>query len=202
VPDAEIHQISPRTWVWQRYDPAVKADLFSSALVTGFGLYLVDPIPLPLNHLRALRCEAEIAGIVITNANHARAAAQYSKSLSAPIFAHRDALAELDGSELRDINEGTVLRGDLEIIEIPGAALGEIAISAGDDGGTIIVGDALINFEPYGFTFLPGKYCQDEKQMRISLRKLLERPAERLVFAHGMPIVKGATARLRELLGK
>ena len=196
----EIHQISRQISVWQRYDPALKADLFSTALLTDIGLYLVDPIPLPPDEVRALGGEREIAGIVVTNANHARSAAQHSKTFAAPIFAHRDTFPELDASELKEIKDGSVLRGELEIIEIPGAAAGEIAIYAAADGGTIIVGDALINFEPYGFTFLPGKYCQGEKQMRVSLRKLLEHPAERLLFAHGMPILKEATARLRGLL--
>jgi len=57
----------------------------------------------------------------------------------------------------------------------------------------------LINFEPYGFSFLPRKYCLNEKQMRSSLHQLLARPAERMLFAHGVPILSGATARLRHL---
>ena len=77
---------------------------------------------------------------------------------------------------------------------------GEIALYHSPNGGTLIVGDALINFEPYGFTFLPGKYCLDEKEMRRSLLKLLDRKAERILFAHGLPIVSNATARLRRLL--
>jgi hypothetical protein len=202
VSDAEIHQVSARVWIWQRYDPAVKADLFSTALLTDIGLYLVDPIPLPLDGVRVIGGERAFAGIVITNANHARSAAQHSKTFAAPISAHRDTLTELNGGELKEVKDGSVLRGDLDIIEIPGAAAGEIAIYAAANGGTIVVGDALINFEPYGFTFLPGKYCENQKRMRSSLRKLLARPAERLLFAHGMPILKEATARLRELLGE
>ena len=198
----EIHQVLPRISVWQRYDPAVKADLFSTALLTDIGLYLVDPILLPPDDVRALGSEREIAGIVVTNANHARSAAAHSETFAAPIFAHRDTFPELKGGELKEVQDGSVVRGDLEIIEIPGAAAGEIAIYAAADGGTIIVGDALINFEPYGFTFLPAKYCENQKRMRTSLRKLLAHPAGRLLFAHGMPILKEATARLRELLGE
>jgi glyoxylase-like metal-dependent hydrolase (beta-lactamase superfamily II) len=62
------------------------------------------------------------------------------------------------------------------------------------------MGDALINFEPYGFTFLPAKYCSNQKQMRRSLRKLLDYKAERIFFAHGTPILAGASERLKSLL--
>jgi len=68
------------------------------------------------------------------------------------------------------------------------------------DGGTLIVGDALINFESYGFTFLPAKYCSNQKQMRRSLRKLLDYRAQRMLFAHGTPILSDASERLRGLL--
>ena len=63
-----------------------------------------------------------------------------------------------------------------------------------------IIGDALINFAPYGFTFLPAKYCSNQKQMRQSLGKLLAYKAERMFFAHGLPILSAASERLRGLL--
>jgi hypothetical protein len=81
-----------------------------------------------------------------------------------------------------------------------GAVAGEIALYHPSNGGTLVVGDALINFEPRGFTFLPRKYCENEKKMRSSLRQLLAKPAERLFFSHGTPILSGATDRLRQLL--
>ena len=64
----------------------------------------------------------------------------------------------------------------------------------------MIVGDALINFEPYGFDFLPAKYCRDFKLMRRSLPKLLGYTFERMLFAHGTPILSGARAKLERLL--
>ena len=64
----------------------------------------------------------------------------------------------------------------------------------------MIMGDALINFEPYGFTFLPAKYCSNAKMMRRSLPKLLDYSFDRMLFAHGTPIVCGARQRLEELL--
>lgn len=196
----EIHQITPSISVWLHYDSAVKADLFSSALLTANGLYLVDPTPLPEGQLSALFRTGQLSGVIVTNANHARSAPAYSARFSVPVFAQADTFAELTGSELREVRDGSLIPGDLTVVEIPGAARGEIAIHDARNGGTLIVGDALINFEPYGFTFLPAKYCQNEKRMRVSLRKLLDRPAQRLLFAHGTPISAHATDRLRQLI--
>jgi glyoxylase-like metal-dependent hydrolase (beta-lactamase superfamily II) len=86
------------------------------------------------------------------------------------------------------------------VIAIEGAAAGEIALHYVPDGGTFIIGDALIDFEPYGFTFLPGKYCTNEKEMRRSLAKLLDYKADRILFAHDTPILAHASDRLRGLL--
>jgi glyoxylase-like metal-dependent hydrolase (beta-lactamase superfamily II) len=86
------------------------------------------------------------------------------------------------------------------VVALEGAASGEIALLYTPNSGTFIVGDALINFEPYGFAFLPGKYCSNQKQMRRSLRKLLDYKAERILFAHGTPILAGASDRLKSLL--
>lgn len=88
----------------------------------------------------------------------------------------------------------------LAAIPIEGAASGEMAFHFADSGGTLVIGDALINFEPYGFTLLPSKYCSNQRQMRGSLRPLLDWPFERLLFAHGSPILSSARARLETLL--
>jgi hypothetical protein len=64
-----------------------------------------------------------------------------------------------------------------------------------------VVGEALINVAPYGFSMLPEKYCEDAKRGRVSLRKLPRYPVEVLVFAHGLPIVSGAAERLAEVAG-
>ena len=196
----EIHRLSDRLWVWQHYDPAVKAELFSSAILTSSGLYVVDPIPLAEDSLRELSQVGPIAGIIVTNANHHRSVGQYSDRFSVPVFAHPNAFPDSKPNRFNEVIGASPIGGDLEVIEIDGAVAGEIALHEPSNGGTLIIGDALINFEPDGFTFLPRKYCENEKQMRQSLTQLLTCPAERMLFAHGTPILSGATNRLRELL--
>ena len=197
---SELVVVAPGLRIWQTYDSAVKADLFSTAVATADGLYLVDPILLEDDALAELLGEGSIVGIIVTNANHPRAAPHFAQKFSVPIFALPQSIPNETRSDFREVIDGYNICDELRVIGIDGAVPGEIALYYMLDGGTLIVGDTLINFEPYGFNFLPGKYCSDEKEMRRSLRKLLAHPAERMLFAHGTPITSHAGERLKRLL--
>jgi glyoxylase-like metal-dependent hydrolase (beta-lactamase superfamily II) len=200
VTTPDFHHLLPGFWVWQAYDSTAKVDLFSSAILTSVGIYIVDPIPLPDPQLREFSEAAKVAGIIVTNANHPRASSAYSDRFSAPVLAGTHSFPDLKPARFSEAKNGTAIGGELDVIQVDGAVAGEVALYHASNGGTLIVGDALINFEPYGFSFLPRKYCLNQKQMRSSLHQLLARPAERILFAHGTPILSGATARLQRLL--
>ena len=192
----EFASISTSYALWHTYDPKIKAELFSTALAAGNGLIIIDPIALPATHRTDLESLGRVARIVITNANHARNAATFAHSYSAPIFAPPELRGELRSHNLHD---GLAI-GPLRVIRIEGAADGEFALYHADDGGTLIMGDALINFDPHGFTLLPRKYCANQKQMVRSLRKLLDFDFSRIFFAHGNPIMIRAREQLESLL--
>ncbi|MFL6520453.1 MAG: hypothetical protein ACJ8NS_09570 [Chthoniobacterales bacterium] len=180
----EIEPVAPGLSLWRVYDPAVKAELYSAALTVAERTYLVDPVPLTPVALVQLRSESAVAGIVVTNENHHRAAAEFAEMFQAPIYLH----------------DSHPFPPGLTAVPIEGAVPGEIALHSEAAGGVLIVGDALINFEPYGFTFLPAKYCSNVKVMRRSLPKLLDYSFERILFAHGTPILARAYQRLKQLL--
>jgi glyoxylase-like metal-dependent hydrolase (beta-lactamase superfamily II) len=151
-------------------------------------------------HWINLLAQVVLRGIIVTNGNHYRESASFAAEFSAPVFGHGEVFHHKPLRESRIINGDKICDG-LTVIGIGGAARGEIALHYAPDGGTLMVGDALINFRPYGFTFLPGKYCSNEREMRRSLRRLLDYKAERILFAHGTPILSGASDRLKSLLG-
>ena len=196
----DFDRITPYLCVWHGYDPAVKADLYSTCLLTSNDVYLIHPIPLNSEALDELVNSGRVAGIIVTNSNHHRASARFAEQFSAPIFSHADTFPDRLPSQFRNVADGHEICGELRSIGIEGAVPGEIVLHYAPDGGTLIVGDALINFEPYGFTFLPGKYCSNGKEMRRSLRRLLDYKAERILFAHSTPILSGASNRLQALL--
>ena len=198
----EIEKVVEGAFIWHAYDPAVKADLFSSALKASSGSYIIDPICLGSDAWKTFPRNQKAAAIVVTNANHARASIEFAQTLSALIFVHPELLGNPELPDAIGIPESGALSDGVTAVPIPGGPTGEIALHLADNGGTLVVGDALINFGPSGFNFLPAKYCSDSKEMRRSLRKLLDYSFERLLFAHGTPIVSHPRARLEQLFTK
>jgi hypothetical protein len=197
----EVDEVSPGIFVWQAYDSKVKADLFSTALETHAGTYLVDPIPLGSNGLLSLWARRKAAGIFVSNANHARATTEFAKTFSIPIYVHDELRGSPDFLQATWVQDGEVFSQGLTAIAIDGGPMGETALHYDDNGGTLVLGDALINFEPHRFGLLPARYCLDSNLMRRSLGKLLDYAFERMLFAHGTPILSGARARVEQLLG-
>lgn len=193
----EFHQLRADLFVWQAYEPAVKTDLTCCACRTAQGLVFIDPIPLQKDAEAELLAIAPPRAIILTSGNHDRAAADYRKRFSIPIYAHADAVAEFSFPLDHTVADGETVLDEFTVIRIPGAAAGEIALHRGD---AVHIGDALIHLAPYGFALLPDKYCDDPKEMRIALGKLLRIPFEVLTFAHGLPIVARARQRLSQLL--
>jgi hypothetical protein len=196
----EVDEVLPDILVWQAYDSKSRADLFSTALTTHAGTYIVDPIMLGPDGLRSLCAQRRAAGIFVTNVNHARAAVEFARALSLPIFAHSQLSDAPDFPQVIAVQDGEELSRGLTAIALDGGPAGEMALHYNDNAGTIILGDALINFEPHGFGVLPAKYCLDANLMRQSLAKLLNYPFERMFFAHGTPILSGARVRVERLL--
>jgi glyoxylase-like metal-dependent hydrolase (beta-lactamase superfamily II) len=198
--EVELQPVCPSVFTWSRYAPEVKADLWSTAVIGDRGAYLVDPIAIDAETLRNALKPAEVLGVVVTNENHERAAAEIARKFMVGVHSRADARAALNLPDGSDVSDGEHFAPGVTAIAIDGAPAGEIAIYAEPDGGTLIIGDALINMGSYGFTFLPAKYCRNQKQMRRSLRKLLDFDFERITFAHGLPIVANARSRLANLL--
>jgi hypothetical protein len=199
-PASDFDRIASNIAIWHGYDSAVKADLFSTCILTSGGAYLIDPIPLQSDMLGKLFGACPVAGVIVTNSNHHRVSAQFAAKFLAPVFARCETFPDKTAQQFRSVADGDEICNGLRVIGIEGAAAGEMILHYASNSGTLIVGDALINFEPYGFTFLPGKYCSNEKEMRRSLQKLLDYEAERILFAHGTPILSGASDRLQRLL--
>ena len=197
---SDFDRIASNIAIWHDYDSSVKAELYSTCLRMSGGAYFIDPIPLQSEVFSELIGSNSVAGIIVTSSNHHRSLEKFAEQYSVPIFARGEAFPHKLPLQFRSVADGDKIYEELTVIALEGAAVGEIALHYAPDGGTFIIGDALINFEPDGFTFLPAKYCSNQKEMRRSLRRLLNYKAERILFAHGTPILSRASERLRGLL--
>jgi len=195
-PAPEYQIIRPGLAFWQAYDPAVKTELCCCAFDVPEGLVFCDPVALAPAALEELLGGQTPGAILLTNANHERNAVPLARQLGVEIWAHSGARGHVAAT--RWFEDGEILFGGVEAVALDGFAAGESAFWL---EGLLLVGDALINAEPYGFSMLPDKYCEDPKSARQALKKLLRFPAEMLVFAHGLPIVSQAAERLAGLVG-
>lgn len=159
---------------WHAYDPACKAELWSTCFGDAHGAVLFDPIdwphdtPLPQGTVQIVR----------TNANHDRAC---------------EALA------LKTQGKITAQPREFSPIPLPGAGEGETAFFH-PSTRTLVVGDALIHLSPQPLMLLPEKYCTNPTQLKSSLSQLLGYSIERIFFAHGAPILQDGQDKLRSLL--
>jgi glyoxylase-like metal-dependent hydrolase (beta-lactamase superfamily II) len=158
---------------WHVYDPSCKAELWSTAYFGKELTVLFDPIDWPKD--TSLPIGAVL--IVRTNANHDRNCQTLLQSLSAHLSTHPP---------------------EFHPILLPGGGDGETAYFH-EGTSTLVVGDSLINLAPHGLTLLPEKYCTDLSILKISIKRLLDLPIQRIFFAHGAPIIQDALTQLRQL---
>jgi hypothetical protein len=71
---SDFDRIASDIATWHGFDSAVKAELYSTYLTVAGGAYLIDPIPLESETLDELVGSGRVAGVVVTNCNHHRAA--------------------------------------------------------------------------------------------------------------------------------
>jgi glyoxylase-like metal-dependent hydrolase (beta-lactamase superfamily II) len=195
-PIPEYATIRSGLFHWQGYEPAVKCECSSTALVTSAGLIFIDPAPLAEESLKELVAESfsAPAAIVITSGNHHRESLKLAKSFGIPVFAPEDAGEDIIADQR--FRSGDHVAG-MESIHLPGFGPGENAFL---HDGALIFGDALINLEPEGLRLLPEKYREDKKQSLRSLAALKALKPQVLLFAHGHPIIDRAAERLAVIL--
>lgn len=193
----EYSAVRPGLFHWQGYEPAVKCDCSSTAIVTDSGLVFIDPIPLAEGALKDLVAElfSAPAAVVLTSGNHQRESLTLAKRFGIPVFAPADAGDDIIAD--RRFRSGDPVAG-MESIALPGFGPGETAFL---HQGALIFGDALINLEPEGLRPLPEKYREDKKQSIRSLAALMGLKSDILLFAHGHPIVEHAAEKLSAILG-
>jgi hypothetical protein len=126
VPDFDA--ITSDLAIWHAYNPDVRAELYSTRLITAGGAYLIDPVPLQKQALEKLTDSVPVAGIVVTNSNHHRTAAPYAQQFAVPIFAHADMFPNDPPTRLKTLSDGEEICDEFRMISIDGAPVGEIVL--------------------------------------------------------------------------
>jgi glyoxylase-like metal-dependent hydrolase (beta-lactamase superfamily II) len=187
----------PDLLTWQVFSPEHRCELTANAVMAGGRWFLFDPIPLAAPAVAALRQRGPLAAVVLTNANHERAAARWRELTGAPVWA--DAAAPLELSDVHRFDPATNAWEGWEIHRLTGGAPGEIALRR-EEASLLVLGDAVFDLPRHGLGVLPEKYCTDRPRLLAALRELVHRPFERAALAHGGPLQPGAARCIASLL--
>ena len=196
---AEFQMLSETLCHWSVYEPTVKCEIGCTAIKAGGGWVVIDPVPLSQASWEELLEDVPLRAILLTNGNHVRDAANLRKRHQVPIVT-----APETRRDITDLRPDVTLLPDellygIVSIAIPGATPGETAFYS--KTGVMVLGDAVINVSTErGLEFLPDKYCENAKQNRESLRKLLNFDFHILTLAHGAPVVDRAKDKFAALL--
>lgn len=139
--------------------------------------------------------------ILLTNRNHSRAANAVRARTGA-----RTLIAPADAAHAR--GQGTVIDGELcagesvgplAIVSAEGKSPGEVALHWAERR-MLFIGDAIIGNPPGACGLLREKVMDDPRELRQSVRRLLDLDFDSLLFGDGVPILRGAKERLAELV--
>jgi glyoxylase-like metal-dependent hydrolase (beta-lactamase superfamily II) len=182
---------------WQVFSPEHRCELTANAVLADGRWFLFDPLPLAAPACETLLQRGPVAAVVLTNANHERAAARWRELTGAPVWTDAGATLKLPGVQRFDPAAG-IWEG-WEIHRLTGGAPGEIALRR-EEASLVVLGDAVFDLPRHGLGVLPEKYCTDRPRLLTALRELVRRPFERAALAHGGPLHPEAARRLASLL--
>ncbi len=196
---SEVLETLPGIYRWECFSPEHKVELTSHAVLVGEKLYIFDPIELTAEARLRLLAGRQVEAIVLTNENHERAAAAWRKEIGAAIWCAEGAVISL--SDVQRWPHWQTQWGPWKLTLLESGAGGEVAIRW-QERSLVVLGDAVFNLPKYGFDLLPEKYCQDQCKLKKALHRLAEESFETALLAHGAPLLKGASTRIREIAGR
>jgi hypothetical protein len=195
----EFQAVSDSLFCWSFYNPEIKTEMSSTAVKVSSGLVVIDPAPLVEEAWSELLALAPLRAILLTNANHPREAEALRAKHQVPIVTSLPGYKAVAPLRPDVVLLETELLYGASAIPVPGGAEGETAFHF--ESGVLVIGDAVINLDSEkGLELLPDKYCEDPRQLRASLRQLLELDFHTLTFSHGLPVTQKAREKLSALL--
>jgi glyoxylase-like metal-dependent hydrolase (beta-lactamase superfamily II) len=195
-----MQEIVPGVFTWSWFSEPHGYDFNGHFLEAAGGNICVDPVNTPPEVVAEL-ARRGVARIILTNRNHVRDADRVRSRTGARTAIHPADAAYARGQEANiddEIQVGDRI-GPLAVVAVPGKSPGEVALHW-PARRILIVGDAVIGNPPGKCGVLRDKVMDDPKQLRASVRRLLELDFDTLLVGDGVSILGGAKDRLRELI--
>lgn len=199
-----MNELLPDLFAWTAFHEGIQMDV-SSYFVGGEASTLVDP-KLPEGGLEVIEAIGRPRAIVLTNRHHLRDSERLAEAFGCPILCHEDGLHEFadGGPSVTGFRFGDELRPGVEAVEVGAITPEETALHIAVGAGALAFADGVIRYGgEIGFVpdFLLGDDPEAVKRwVRESVRRLLGRDFDTVLFAHGDPIVAGGKAALERFV--
>jgi glyoxylase-like metal-dependent hydrolase (beta-lactamase superfamily II) len=197
-----MREILPGIFTWPWFSEPHGYNFNGYLVLHPEGNLCVDPVEPGGEDLEEL-ARRGVSRILLTNRNHSRAANKIRARTGARTAIHpADAPhARGQGTELDDELKVGAKAGPFVVVGAHGKSAGEIALHW-PERSILIVGDAVIGNPPGHGGLLPERVMDDPARLRESVEALLVLDFDALLTGDGEPILKGAKARLQELVAK
>jgi glyoxylase-like metal-dependent hydrolase (beta-lactamase superfamily II) len=186
----KIVRVVPTVHRWQVHDDRIGGGPSEAYAVVSTGsVTLIDPLPVVEDELRRL---GAVDAIVLTAANHQRAAWTLRTSLRVPVYAPDGPTVGLEPGQLEEepdhrYSGGDALPGGLAAFHTPGPTEAMYALWL--PRGVIFLSDLLTHDGSGVPRFVDSAYQDEPHRTRASIRRIIDHlPVEVLCFAHGPPI--------------
>ncbi len=199
-----MNELLTDLFAWTAFHEGIGRDV-SSYFFGGEAAMLVDP-KLPDGGVEAIEAIGRPQAIVLTNRHHLRDSERLAEAFGCPIRCHEDGLHEFadGGPSVTGFRFGDELRPGVEAVEVGAITPEETALHVAVGDGVLAFADGIIRYGgEIGFVpdFLLGDDPEAVKRgVRESVRRLLARDFDTVLFAHGDPIVTGGKAELERFV--
>ncbi len=194
----------PDLFGWSAFDEARNVDFHGTLWARAEGNVVFDPMPLSAHDTKHVESLGGVAWILLTNADHVRAARETAQRFGARIAAP---LAEREFAELGALDVAEWLEPDrvatpgVQCIAMRGSKTpGELAFLL-PPGDTVVCGDLVRGQRAGSLNLLPDAKLTDKAAAIASVRALASLPELCAVLVgDGCPVFRDGRARLEELV--
>jgi glyoxylase-like metal-dependent hydrolase (beta-lactamase superfamily II) len=196
-----MKEIRPGLWHWTARHPKIGIEVSSYYVVDGGTL--IDPM-LPAEGIGWFRGHGEPRSIVLTNRHHYRQSGTFQEEFGCPVLCQEAGLHEFEaGLEVDGFRFGDQVAPGIVALEVGAICPEETALHIDLADGLLAFADGLINHG--GLGFVPDSLLGDDpgaikRGLRESLRALLGRDFDGLLFAHGDPLLPGGKRALEQFV--
>jgi len=197
-----VEEITRGVFHWTAVHPRIKVEV-SSYYLPDSGT-LIDPM-LPDEGPGWFAPRSAPQRIVLTNRHHYRQSREFRAEFGCRVLCHEAGLHEFEpGQEVEGFRFGDQLAPGVTALEVGSICAEESALHIELGDGLLSFADGLIRYEE--LAFVPDRLLGDDPEevkrgLRHSLRALLEREFDSLLFAHGDPLIGGGRRALAEFAG-